>query len=67
MECQRCMGFMVEEVFEDARDDSGVRCFAGWRCVSCGEIQDPTILTNRAERPSPFAPRARKRHSTIPS
>ena len=67
MECRRCMGFMVEEVFEDVRDDTGAVHFQGWRCVSCGEIQDPTILTNRAERPSPFAPRARKRHSTIPS
>jgi hypothetical protein len=67
MECQRCMGFMVEEVFEDVRDDTGAVCFAGWRCVTCGEIQDPTILTNRSERPSPFAARARKRQSTIPS
>jgi hypothetical protein len=61
------MGFMVEEVFEDVRDDTGVVFFPGWRCVSCGAILDPTILTNRAERPMPFAARARKRHSTIPS
>ena len=67
MECQRCMGFMVEEVFEDVRDDTGVVSFPGWRCVSCGAILDPTILTNRAERPMPFAARARKRHSTIPT
>jgi hypothetical protein len=67
MECQRCKGFMVEEVFEDVRDDTGVVCFPGWRCVSCGAILDPTILTNRAERPMPFAARARKRQSTIPS
>ena len=65
MDCRRCLGFMVEEVFEDARDDTGARCFAGWRCVSCGEIQDPTILTNRTVRPVPFVDRARKRHSTI--
>ena len=67
MECRRCMGFMVEEVFADVRDDTGAMGFAGWRCVSCGEIHDPTILTNRTDRPSPLAARARKRHSTIPS
>ena len=67
MECQRCMGFMVGELFEDLQDDTGALWFAGWRCVSCGEILDQTILTNRAERPQPFLDRARKRHSTIPS
>jgi hypothetical protein len=59
------MGFMVEEVFEDPRDDTGTVSFPGWRCVSCGAIFDQTILTNQAERPKPFVDRARKRHSTM--
>jgi methionyl-tRNA synthetase len=67
MECRRCMGFMVEEVFEDVKDDTGAVSFKGWRCLTCGEILDHTILKNRVERPSPFAPRARKRQSTIPT
>jgi DNA-directed RNA polymerase subunit RPC12/RpoP len=67
MECRRCLGFMVEEVFEDVKDDTGAVSFPGWRCVTCGEILDQTILTNRAECPRPFAARARKRRSTIPT
>ena len=67
MECQRCMGFMMEEVFEDALDDTGAVNFPGWRCITCGEILDPTILKNRVGRPVPFLDRARKRHFTIPS
>ncbi len=67
MECRRCMGFMVEEVFEDAKDDTGAVHFQGWRCITCGEILDQTILKNRVERPLPFSDRARKRHFTVPS
>ena len=67
MECQRCMGFMVEEVFEDVMDDTGAVHFKGWRCITCGEILDRTILKNRVERPLPFSDRARKRHCAIPS
>ena len=67
MECRRCMGFMVEEVFEDAKDDTGAVSFKGWRCLACGEILDQTILKNRVECPVPFSARARKRHFTVPS
>jgi len=67
MECQRGMGFMMEEVFEDALDDTGAVSFKGWRCLTCGEILDQTILKNRIERPVPFFTRARKRHFTIPT
>jgi hypothetical protein len=63
MECHRCLGFMVEEAFEDMQDDTGVLSFQGWRCLICGEILDQTILKNRAVRPLPFLDRARKRHS----
>ena len=58
---------MVEEVFEDVKDDTGALRFAGWRCVNCGEILDPIIQANRATRPLPFMDRARKRRSTIPT
>lgn len=48
MKCTRCNGTMVEEVFEDLRDDTGSIRFSGWRCTACGEILDPVILKNRS-------------------
>ena len=58
---------MVPEVFEDLGDDTGALRFRGWRCLSCGEILDPLIATNRTGRPLPMADRSRRRHFTIPS
>jgi hypothetical protein len=37
---------MVADVFEDL-GDTFIQ-FNGWRCVSCGEILDPVIESNRA-------------------
>jgi len=67
MECDRCTGLMVPEVFEDLGDGAGGLCFEGWRCVTCGEILDPTIVTNRAGHPAPIVDRARRRNFTIPT
>ena len=47
MQCQRCNGLMVLERFDDIRDDTGQINFEGLRCLLCGEIVDPMILTNR--------------------
>lgn len=55
---------MVEDVFEDLRDDTGSLNFTGWRCIICGEILDPVIVTNRESRPSPLLGRARKKFAT---
>lgn len=60
MECPRCQGSMVYEVFEDLRDDTGQLNFQGWRCIICGEILDPIILSNRQSRRGPMVARNRK-------
>ena len=43
MECPRCNGVMVQDEFEDLKDDTGSLHFKGWRCLICGEILDPVI------------------------
>ena len=52
---------MVEEVFEDLEDDTGLLNFMGWRCLACGEILDPTIAQNRIRHMPPMLQRARMR------
>ena len=47
MQCGRCHGLMITESFTDLLDDTGKLRFAGWRCVACGEIVDPVIVSNR--------------------
>ena len=42
MKCYRCNGFMVLERFS-----RGIVYFDGWRCITCGEIIDETIVENR--------------------
>ena len=43
MKCPKCKGRMYTEKFYDF-----VRAFDAWKCVSCGEVLDPTIAANRA-------------------
>jgi hypothetical protein len=64
MDCPRCRGVMVQDVFEDMRDDTGTLSFKGWRCITCGEILDSVIASNRESRPSPLIGRARKKFAT---
>jgi hypothetical protein len=52
---------MVEEVFEDLEDDTGLLNFTGWRCLTCGEILDPTIAQHRIGHMPPMPQRARMR------
>jgi len=49
MRCQRCHGLMVRDACVDLRDDTGHLMIQGWRCVNCGEIIDPVVLTNRID------------------
>jgi hypothetical protein len=49
---------MVKDVFEDL-GDTFIQ-FNGWRCISCGEILDPIIESNRASATLVAAGRARK-------
>lgn len=60
MECPRCNGVMVRDVFEDLKDDTGSLYFRGWRCLICGEILDPVIEYNRGTHREPLLGRARK-------
>ena len=50
--CARCGGLMVVEYYIDLQDDTGQIGLTAWRCMSCGEVIDPTILRNR-ENPAP--------------
>jgi hypothetical protein len=45
---------MVQERMLDVRDDTGEIAFHGWHCISCGEILDPVILSNRQLHPKPI-------------
>lgn len=60
MECPRCAGNMIFETFRDMNDDTGRIAFTGFRCILCGEILDPVILSNRRQRPTPLLNRNRK-------
>ena len=42
MQCLRCDGLMVSDEFYSRQN-----YFNGVRCLICGEILDPMILTNR--------------------
>lgn len=48
MKCARCGGLMVRERFEDLGGlGSSDHESAGWRCINCGAIVDPVIVTHR--------------------
>lgn len=60
MQCPRCTGSMIFEVFQDMQDDTGKISFSGYRCLICGEILDPVIVANRQNRPAPLLNKNRK-------
>ncbi|NJN36881.1 MAG: hypothetical protein HC794_07270 [Nitrospiraceae bacterium] len=54
---------MIRDSFIDLRDDTGRVRFEGWRCLNCGEVIDPLVLTHRMESPgAPYRGRTRDRH-----
>ncbi len=53
MECSRCHGLMVRDRIFDLLDTEIQG--AVWRCVCCGDILDPVILTNRRGQSSQCA------------
>jgi len=62
MDCRRCHGLMVKDSFVDLRDATGYLKFQGWRCVNCGEVIDPVVLTHRIEeQPLPCRGKTRDR------
>ena len=48
--CDRCGGLMVTDFCMDLLFCIGETEFAAKRCVQCGEIVDPVILSNRQLR-----------------
>jgi RNase P subunit RPR2 len=48
--CLRCGGFMVNEVSMDLMNSTGELECVTTRCVQCGDILDPVILSNRRIR-----------------
>lgn len=64
MTCTRCQGLMVRDQFVDLRDDTGRLEFPGWRCLNCGEVVDPVVLTHRINGPiAPYRSRTRSRRT----
>jgi len=62
MYCKRCNGLMIRDSFLDLRDDTGRLTFEGWRCLNCGEVVDPVVLTHRIDAPTgPYQGRTRDR------
>jgi len=60
--CKRCNGLMIRDSFLDLRDDTGRLTFEGWRCLNCGEVVDPVVLTHRIDAPTgPYQGRTRDR------
>ncbi len=61
MSCSRCQGLMVREFIVDLHvSPTGGRA---WRCVSCGQLVDPVIASNRLRHHQAVRPAKRsKRH-----
>ena len=52
--CTRCGGLMVQDFCLDVLGNIGESEFAAKRCVQCGEVVDPVILSNRQLRQEPM-------------
>ncbi len=51
--CDRCAGLMMTDFCMDLLFCIGETEFAAQRCVQCGEIVDPVILSNRKTKQEP--------------
>lgn len=49
MKCPKCRARMYAEKYYDF-----VRSFDAWKCCSCGELLDSTIVANRARNNQNF-------------
>lgn len=65
MGCPRCENLMVLETFADVESETSPGAFLGWRCVVCGAILDPVILSHQAERPELVGVRSHRRKGGI--
>ncbi len=55
MNCSRCHGLMVGDDLVDIRESYAPMWIRSLRCISCGNIVDPTISRNRKTRQSDVA------------
>ena len=46
MTCHRCHGLMVRERYDDLELGSAEHEIPSWRCLNCGAIVDPVILSH---------------------
>lgn len=63
--CPKCGGAMAFENFRGASSEAVPWSYDGWRCVYCGMVIDPLIMSNRMNGSPPDAGRQRgvpKRH-----
>ncbi len=65
MFCPRCRNLVVQEVFVDYESDNGSMSFIGYRCVTCGDIHDATILRHRTGPRSPIFHATRQRRPPV--
>ena len=56
--CARCGGLMVHDFCLDVLTSIGESKFVAKRCVQCGEVVDPVILSNRGIRQEPMIGRS---------
>lgn len=47
MKCCRCGGLMVVDHYIDMEDSSSQGWLRAWRCVICGNVEDPKIHRHR--------------------
>ena len=52
--CTRCGGLMVDDLCMDLLNSFGESKFVAKRCVQCGEVVDPVILSTRQIRQEPM-------------
>ena len=45
--CARCGGFLVPVKYSELAHDTVEQTSRAWKCVSCGDVIDPVIATNR--------------------
>lgn len=65
MRCPRCQSLAVPEVFVDYEADSGAMSFLGYRCLTCGDVLDATILRHRATHRAPSYSPVRRRRTPL--
>ena len=68
MNCRRCAGALVRDWITDILDETGQIQCDGWRCINCGNVQDPVILYHQMSglpARTPARERARRRMARL--